>query len=176
MCSSAPPVVVKRSVNGWDSTSSASPAKSTATSRRRSARLSKPCIRPVASRYCSPGRCRCPARQVNPRTGTDAIAGAPASSWTGQITSAPVVFHRAVHRRAHPGPVSRCPAASASTAHGVTRSSSVQVCDQTGRDPSPVSSWCRVMYSISGLLPCDNIRGVAQRLQGKPGRANLLRH
>jgi len=82
--------------------------------------------------HCTPGRCRCPLRQVNSRTGTDTSAGKPSRSWTGQITSARPDLQTVVHRRVHPGPVSSRAAAALSTAYGTTRSSKVQLCDRIG--------------------------------------------
>ncbi len=69
-----PPLCPKSSRNGCDSTSDA-PTKSSATSSRTSSSDSKPCPLPVDAITSSPGRCRCFARQVNPRIGRDDSTG-----------------------------------------------------------------------------------------------------
>ncbi len=125
VCSRGPDADSNRIRCGCDTTSR-TPRKSRARSRRCSAWLSNPCSRPVAARLCKPGRCRWPVDQVKCRTGSQPGTGKAAMSATGQVTSRPATFHVAIQRLLHPPARTRARRSSSVTAHITARSVSPQ--------------------------------------------------
>jgi hypothetical protein len=80
---------------------------------------------------CKPGRCRCPRRQENRRTGSHRDIGIEAKSRTAQSTRAPEARHCARHLPVHPSARASDLDASSKSAHCVHRSASLHRSDRS---------------------------------------------